>query len=263
MEACLTFLTWINKSWGDQHNIKQKNMIVSVNYTNWWKHYIPAQYHYILSRLCRVHPCRANTGRNHQSGEDSAHLHRWPPPLKPICSSERPAWCHFQTSPGSESSQPGRPGRSSAVHSEWWEPGWTSQEEKKVDMITNKTNGSVFYKSLPLIWLVTCIVWHAWLPLLVRMAETACSILPVSPQATTRLKRQAQDRAVMACPVGSLGPVLRTVVSNSSWKRDSERAHNTSQNNVINKTFGTKVDLFFPKIPSSWSREKKLCLKSW
>ncbi|TNN41876.1 hypothetical protein EYF80_047943 [Liparis tanakae] len=61
----------------------------------------------------------------------------------------------------------------------------------------------------------------AWLPLLVRMAETACRILPVSPQATTRLKRQAQDSAVMAWPVGSLGPVLRTVVSNSNWKRDS------------------------------------------
>lgn len=57
--------------------------------------------------------------------------------------------------------------------------------------------------------------------MLVRMAETACRILPVSPQATTRLKRQAQDRAVMACPVGSLGPVLRTVVSNNSWKRES------------------------------------------
>lgn len=71
--------------------------------------------------------------------------------------------------------------------------------------------------------LVTCMVWQAWLPLLVRMAETACRILPVSPQDTTRLKRQAQDRAVMACPVGSLGPVLRTVVSKSSWKSDSER----------------------------------------
>lgn len=71
--------------------------------------------------------------------------------------------------------------------------------------------------------LVTCMVWQAWLPLLVRMAETACRILPVSPQDTTRLKRQAQDRAVMACPVGSLVPVLRTVVSNSSWKSDSER----------------------------------------
>lgn len=75
--------------------------------------------------------------------------------------------------------------------------------------------------------LVTCMVWQAWLPLLVRMAETACRILPVSPQDTTRLKRQAQDRAVMACPVGSLGPVLRTVVSSSSWKSDSERGRGT------------------------------------
>lgn len=75
--------------------------------------------------------------------------------------------------------------------------------------------------------LVTCMVWQAWLPLFVRMAETACRILPVSPQDTTRLKRQAQDRAVMACPVGSLGPVLRTVVSNSSWKSDSERGTKT------------------------------------
>lgn len=73
--------------------------------------------------------------------------------------------------------------------------------------------------------LITCIVWQAWLPLLVRMADTACRILPVSPQATTRLKRQAQDRAVMACPVGSFGPVLRTVVSKSNWKRDSEEAY--------------------------------------
>ena len=64
-------------------------------------------------------------------------------------------------------------------------------------------------------------VWQAWLPLLVRMAETACSVLPVSPQDTTRLKRQAQARAVRVWPVGSLGPVLRTVLSSSSWNRDS------------------------------------------
>jgi hypothetical protein len=68
---------------------------------------------------------------------------------------------------------------------------------------------------------LTCMVWQAWLPLLVRMAETACRIRPVSPQATTRLKRQAQESAVRAWPVGSLGPVLRTVVSSSSWNRDS------------------------------------------
>lgn len=82
------------------------------------------------------------------------------------------------------------------------------------------------WNPLYLNFISTCIVWQAWLPLLVRMAETACRILPVSPQATTRLKRQAQDRAVMACPVGSFGPVLRTVVSNNNWKRDSETAHN-------------------------------------
>ena len=51
--------------------------------------------------------------------------------------------------------------------------------------------------------------------MLVRMAETACRVLPVSPQDTTRLKRQAQERAVRACPVGSFIPVLRTVVSSS------------------------------------------------
>ncbi len=64
-------------------------------------------------------------------------------------------------------------------------------------------------------------VWHAWLPLLVRMADTAWRILPVSPQATTRLKRQAQDNAVRVWPVGSFIPVLRTVVSSRRWKRDS------------------------------------------
>lgn len=43
----------------------------------------------------------------------------------------------------------------------------------------------------------------------------------MSPHATTRLKRQAQDSAVRACPVGSFIPVLRTVISSSRWKRDS------------------------------------------
>lgn len=87
---------------------------------------------------------------------------------------------------------------------------------------------TLVYRQRKLQWswvelMVTCIVWQAWLPLLVRMAETACRIFPVSPQATTRLNRQAQDRAVMVWPVGSLGPVLRTVVSSNSWNRDSER----------------------------------------
>lgn len=92
------------------------------------------------------------------------------------------------------------------------------------EMQNKKAENTVVLLHLNL-WFVTCIVWQAWLPLLVRMAETACRILPVSPQATTRLKRQAQDRAVMACPVGSLGPVLRTVVSNNNWNRDSERVY--------------------------------------
>lgn len=58
-------------------------------------------------------------------------------------------------------------------------------------------------------------VWQAWLPLLVRMADTACRILPVSPQHTTKLKRQVQDSAASAWPVLSLMAVLRTVVSSS------------------------------------------------
>lgn len=71
---------------------------------------------------------------------------------------------------------------------------------------------------------LTWMVWHAWLPLLVRMADTAWRVLPVSPQATTRLKRQAQDNAVRVWPVGSFIPVLRTVVSSRRWKRDSAGA---------------------------------------
>ena len=67
----------------------------------------------------------------------------------------------------------------------------------------------------------TWIVWQAWLPLLVRMAEMACSVLPVSPQEATKLKRQAQESAVRDCPVLSFIPVLRTVISKRSWKRDS------------------------------------------
>lgn len=67
----------------------------------------------------------------------------------------------------------------------------------------------------------TCIVWQAWLPLLVRIAEMAWSVLPVSPQEATRLKRQAQESAVRDCPVLSFIPVLRTVISKRSWKRAS------------------------------------------
>lgn len=101
----------------------------------------------------------------------------------------------------------------------WWKQCKTKHEEN--------SSYAAKWKPVYLFVLVTCIVWQAWLPLLVRMAETACRILPVSPQDTTRLKRQAQDRAVMACPVGSFGPVLRTVVSNKSWNRDSEGTYNT------------------------------------
>ncbi len=57
--------------------------------------------------------------------------------------------------------------------------------------------------------------WWGW------QTDTAWRILPVSPQATTRLKRQAQDNAVRFWPVGSFIPVLRTVVSSRRWKRDS------------------------------------------
>ena len=92
---------------------------------------IPWQSHYILIQLCRVRPCRASRGRNHQSVEDSAHLHRSPPLLGPICSSEQHAWCHFQTNPGSEFFPPGQPVHSAVVHSVWWGPGLIQQERRE------------------------------------------------------------------------------------------------------------------------------------
>lgn len=91
----------------------------------------------------------------------------------------------------------------------------------------------------------TWIVWQAWLPLLVRIAEMAWSVLPVSPQEATRLKRQAQESAVRDCPVLSFIPVLRTVISKRSWKRDSA---DKTELNCIHLTHRTiyGVCLFIP-----------------
>ena len=72
----------------------------------------------------------------------------------------------------------------------------------------------------------------------------ACSVLPVSPQEATRLKRQAQESAVRDCPVLSFIPVLRTVISKRSWNRDS--VDKTELNYVIQHTghYMVSVHLF-------------------
>lgn len=92
----------------------------------------------------------------------------------------------------------------------------------------------------------TCIVWQAWLPLLVRIAEMAWSVLPVSPQEATRLKRQAQESAVRDWPVLSFIPVLRTVISKRSWKRDSADKIKLNYIHSTYRTLHASVYLLIP-----------------
>lgn len=86
----------------------------------------PWQSHCNLSPLCRDHPCRAGTGKNHLFEEDSVHLHRCSPPLEPICSSAQLAWCRSQTSPESGFSPPEPPAHCAGEHSGSSEP-WNIQ----------------------------------------------------------------------------------------------------------------------------------------
>lgn len=112
----------------------------------------------------------------------------------------------------------------------------------------------------------TCIVWQAWLPLLVRIAEMAWSVLPVSPQEATRLKRQAQESAVRDWPVLSFIPVLRTVISKRSWKRDSVDKIKLNYIHSTYRTFHASVYLFIPCLiikKNSRHLEHLLCISSF
>lgn len=112
---------------------------------------LPSRCHCTLSPLCRGHLYRASTGRNHQFGEDSVHLHRCSPPSEPICSSVRLAWCRSQTSPGSGSFPPAPPARSSEARSGLLEPFGTQTQSGQIVLENISEHLKQFVSILPLV----------------------------------------------------------------------------------------------------------------